>query len=281
MGNQISQCHDGVYYPPSMRKVEVLSVSFLFKNTGCNMLTETKLHGQTGQTCRSFTQAQPPVTTTRTSTPPNAVMSITKRLEHIKLPDQTNTQAESPVTKNGTSTATNAVLPVTKRLDQTMPHGQTNTQAESPDATTKTAYATHAISSTTELLERAQLHDQASTQAESPAATVSTTPAADDVLSTTELLEQILSHFDIKELVTLRRVSRHWSDVMAKSPVLQRAMFLAPEPELPFEWHLEHGSYGELHVYTKERFWSMALTGSLMCIPKNDSAPGWSRTSLA
>lgn len=91
-------------------------------------------------------------------------------------------------------------------------------------------------------------------QAESIVATRSNTPATDAVLATTELFEQILSHFDIKELVLLRRVSRHWSDVMQESLVLQRIMFLAPEPKLPFEWHLNIGAYEEPYIYTKERF---------------------------
>lgn len=179
------------------------------------MLTETQLHGQTGQT---YTQAEPPVKATRASTTPNVVLSATKRPERTELHDQTNTQAESPVATTSNSSVTDAVL------------------------------------ITTELLEQTQLHDRADTQAESPAAAISTTPAADSVLSTTELLEQILSHFDIKDLVSLRRVSRHWSDVMAESSVFQRAMFLAPEPELPFEWHLqEDTSFDEPDRYTKER----------------------------
>ena len=49
----------------------------------------------------------------------------------------------------------------------------------------------------------------------------------------------------------LRRVSRHWSDVMVESPVLQRAMFLAPQPELPFEWTLKDDSYDVPYLYTK------------------------------
>lgn len=105
------------------------------------MLTETQLHGQTGQPGQNY--RQPELCATTTSTSP-----------------ATNTVA--------------AVLSITKRLEQT------------------------------------QLHDQ----------TPSTTPAADAALSTTELLEQILSHSDIKELVLLRRVSRHWSHVVAESPVL-------------------------------------------------------------
>ena len=146
------------------------------------MLTETQLHGQTGQTGQNYRQPEFPATTTSTS-------------------PATNTVA--------------AVLSITKRLDQT------------------------------------QLHDQTNTRVKSPVATPSTTPAADAALSTTELLEQILSHFDIKGLVLLRRVSRHWSDVMAESPVLQRVMFLAPEPELPFEWKLKYDPHEDLYIYTK------------------------------
>lgn len=103
-------------------------------------------------------------------------------------------------------------------------------------------------------LRKAQLHDQNDVQAESPAATTSTSSAADAVFSTTELLEQILSHFDIKDLVLLRQVSSHWRDVMAESLVLRRAMFLADGPELPFEWHFHYGFYGMPYRYTKEQF---------------------------
>lgn len=63
--------------------------------------------------------------------------------------------------------------------------------------------------------------------------------AAKAVFSTTELLEQILSHLVVEELFYLRRVSRHWRDVMNRSLILQRAMFLAPEPESNFESHLQ------------------------------------------
>jgi hypothetical protein len=59
------------------------------------------------------------------------------------------------------------------------------------------------------------------------------------VLSTTELLEQILSHLDVQDFIILRRVSCHWRDVLSSSLILQRAMLLAPEPELDFEWHLK------------------------------------------
>ena len=76
-------------------------------------------------------------------------------------------------------------------------------------------------------------------EVESPAATMSKSTAAHNALSTTELLEQILSHLGVEDLVLLRRVSRHWRNTMAGSLVLQRAMFLAHEPELPFEWHLQ------------------------------------------
>lgn len=44
----------------------------------------------------------------------------------------------------------------------------------------------------------------------------------------------------------LRRVSCHWRDTMAGSLVLRRAMFLAPEPELPFEWHLQWICLGQV-----------------------------------
>ena len=42
---------------------------------------------------------------------------------------------------------------------------------------------------------------------------------------------------------------------MAESLVLQRIMFLAPEPELSFEWHLnmEDGAYEDPYMYTKEQ----------------------------
>lgn len=79
-------------------------------------------------------------------------------------------------------------------------------------------------------------------------------PATDAALSTTELLEQILSHLDIKDLVVLRRVSRHWRDVMPKSLVIQRAMFLAPEPKLPFQWHLQWITLGQPWRYIKKPF---------------------------
>jgi hypothetical protein len=62
----------------------------------------------------------------------------------------------------------------------------------------------------------------------------------------------MLSHFDIKDLVLLRRVSCHWSEVTAESPLLQRAMFLVPEPELPFEWHLQRSTSDEPRRYTKK-----------------------------
>lgn len=143
------------------------------------------------------------------------------------------------------STATEDVLSTTKLLEQTQLHDQTNAQAGSPVATMSACPSTNAVISISDLL------DQTNAQAESPVATTSTTPATDAVLSTTELLEQILSHFDIKELVLLRRVSRNWTDVMAESLVLQRIMYLAPESELPFEWHLKHGAYEEPYLYTK------------------------------
>ena len=115
------------------------------------------------------------------------------------------------------------------------------------------------------MLIKVKLHDQTDTQAESVAATISTvpvapdvflstTPAVGDVFSTTELLEQILSHFDIKDLLLLRQVSRHWRDVMAGSLVLQRAMFLAPEPAPLFEWHLKHRPYDEPYRLVNEPY---------------------------
>jgi hypothetical protein len=78
------------------------------------------------------------------------------------------------------------------------------------------------------------------------------TSAADAVLSTTELLEHILFHLGVEDLTLLRRVSRHWRDVMAASLVLQRAMFLAPEPELPFKWYLQWMNFGEPWRYIKK-----------------------------
>jgi hypothetical protein len=63
--------------------------------------------------------------------------------------------------------------------------------------------------------------------------------ATNTVLSTTELLEQILSRLDVQDLIILRRVAHQWRDVLNSSLILQRAMFLAPEPELDFEWHLK------------------------------------------
>lgn len=89
------------------------------------------------------------------------------------------------------------------------------------------------------MLTQSQLHDQANAKVESPATTMSTPTATHDALSTTELLEQILSYLSVEDLILLRHVSRHWRDTMAGSLVLRRAMFLAPEPELPFEWHLQ------------------------------------------
>lgn len=110
---------------------------------------------------------------------------------------------------------------------------------------------------------KAQLHNQNDLQAEALAATMSTSSAADAVFSTTELFEQILSHFDIKDLVLLRQVSSHWRDVMAESLVLRRAMFLADGPELPFEWHLHYGFYGTPYRYTKEQFGAASDPGSI------------------
>jgi hypothetical protein len=63
--------------------------------------------------------------------------------------------------------------------------------------------------------------------------------AASIIFSTTELLEQVLSHLGVQDLIVLRRVSCHWRDVINSSLILQRALFLAPEPELDFEWHLK------------------------------------------
>jgi hypothetical protein len=136
------------------------------------------------------------------------------------------------------------VLTESQLHGQTGQTGQDYRRPELPATTTSTSPATNTVAAVrfiTKRLEETQLHDQ----------TPSTTPAADAALSTTELLEQILSHFEIKELVLLRRVSRHWSDVMAESPVLQRAMFLAPEPELPVKWHKKRLASDKLR-YTKE-----------------------------
>jgi hypothetical protein len=62
--------------------------------------------------------------------------------------------------------------------------------------------------------------------------------AASVVFSTTELLEQVLSHLDVQDLIVLRRVAHQWRNVLNSGLILQRAMFLTPEPELDFEWHL-------------------------------------------
>jgi hypothetical protein len=220
------------------------------------VLTETQLHGQTGETGQDYRRPELPATTTSTSPATNtvaAVRFITKRLEQTQLHDQANTRAKSLVATPSTTSAENDVLSTIELLEQTHLHDQTNTQPESPVATTSTSPATDPELSAAELLNHTHLYDQTNTKAESLVAIPSTTPAADAALSTTELLEQILSYFDIKDLVLLRRVSRHWSDVMAESLVLQRAMFLAPEPELPFKWYLKNGAYGEPHRYTKEQ----------------------------
>lgn len=76
--------------------------------------------------------------------------------------------------------------------------------------------------------------------------------ATHDALSTTELLEQILSYLSVEDLILLRRVCRHWRNVMANSLVLRRAMFLAPEPELSFEWHLQSVALDQAWSYTKK-----------------------------
>jgi len=218
------------------------------------VLTKTQLHGQTGQTGQDYRRPEIPATTTSTSPATNtvaAVRFITKRLEQTQLHDQTNTMTKSPVATPSTAPAEDDMLSTTELREQTHLHGRTNTQPESPVATPSTYPDTDAVLFTTELLKQTHLQDQTNTEVETLVVAPSTTPAADAALSTTELLEQILSHFDIKELVLLRRVSHHWSDVMAESPVLQRAMFLAPEPELPFEWHEERLDSDKLR-YTKE-----------------------------
>lgn len=102
------------------------------------------------------------------------------------------------------------------------------------------------------VLIHSQLYNQANPEAHSATATMSTSPATDAAMSTTELLEQILSHLGVEDLILLRRVSRHWRNVMAGSLILQRAMFLAPEPELPFEWYLQWMNFGEPWRYIKK-----------------------------
>lgn len=111
-----------------------------------------------------------------------------------------------------------------------------------------------------------QLHDQTNPQAESSAPLTMSTSAADAVLSTTELLEHILSHLDIKNLVLLHRVSHHWCNVMAESLVLQRAMFLVPEPELPFKWHLQWVSVGQPWRYIKKTSGTALETGETVVL---------------
>ena len=86
----------------------------------------------------------------------------------------------------------------------------------------------------------------------SPASTTSNDTASDAALSITEILEKILSYLSVEDLILLRRVSRHWRDVMAGSLVLQRAMFLAPEPVLPFEWHLQGMSFDKPWLYIRQ-----------------------------
>ena len=78
-------------------------------------------------------------------------------------------------------------------------------------------------------------------------------PATNKTLSTTELLEHILSYLDIQTLFRLRRVSFHWCNTIANSLVLQRVMFLAPEPEGRFQWHLKRSAPGKTHQYFKRR----------------------------
>jgi hypothetical protein len=167
-----------------------------------------------------------------------------KVLTKIQLHGQTgqaNTRADSPVATMNTSLPPDAALPATEPFDQT------NKQARLPVGTIGTSPPKGAVMSTMEP------HNRINTQAEPQVATTSTTPAADAVLSITELLEQILSHFDIKELILLRQVSRYWSDAMAESLVLQRAMFLEPEPELPFQWKLQRDPFDKRLRYIKQR----------------------------
>jgi hypothetical protein len=102
------------------------------------------------------------------------------------------------------------------------------------------------------VLIHSQLYNQSNPEAHSATATMSASPATDAAMSTTELLERVLSHLGVEYLILLRRVSRHWRDVMAGSLVLQRAMFLAPEPELPFEWYLQWMNFGEPWRYIKK-----------------------------
>jgi hypothetical protein len=78
-------------------------------------------------------------------------------------------------------------------------------------------------------------------------------PATNAVLSLTELLEHILSCLDIQALFRLRRVSHYWNRTIAGNLVLQRIMFLAPEPEGRFQWHLKRSAPGKAHRYFKRR----------------------------
>lgn len=103
-----------------------------------------------------------------------------------------------------------------------------------------------------DVLIQSQLHNQTNAMVNSPASTTSNDTASDAALSITEILEKILSYLSVEDLILLRRVSRHWRDVMAGSLVLQRAMFLAPEPVLPFEWHLQGMSFDKPWLYIRQ-----------------------------
>ena len=54
------------------------------------------------------------------------------------------------------------------------------------------------------------------------------TGAANKVLGTNELLEAILLCLPARDILLGQRVSRTWHDAVTRSPILQRALFLAP-----------------------------------------------------